>query len=44
MAIQRGYYWVKFYNHEDVLILFFNGQNFEGFKTDKFINDEITMK
>lgn len=41
MATEKGYYWVKFYNHEDILIMYFNGLDFEKFKSDKFIHDEI---
>ncbi len=41
--IEKGYYWVKFYNHAKKQIMLFNGKNFEGFKSDQFINmhDEI---
>jgi hypothetical protein len=39
--ITKGYYWVKFYNHEEKQIMLFNGKNFEGFKSDRFIHDEI---
>lgn len=35
-----GYYWVKFYNHEKPIIMFWNGHSFESFRSD-FINDEI---
>lgn len=36
-----GYYWVKFYNHNRLQMMYFNGSNFEGFKSDIFIHDEI---
>jgi len=39
--IGKGYYLVKHYNYETIQIMFFNGKNFEGFKSDKFIHDEI---
>jgi hypothetical protein len=39
--IEKAYYWVKFYNHDKKLIMLFNGKNFEGFKSDQFIGDEI---
>ena len=39
--IKKGYYWVKFYNHERKQIMLFNGKRFEGFKSDVFIHDEI---
>jgi hypothetical protein len=39
--IKKGYYWVKFYNHDVMQVMLFNGKNFEGFKRDKLIHDEI---
>ena len=39
--LEKGYYWVGFYNHDKKQIMLFNGKNFEGFKSDRFINDEI---
>lgn len=39
--IEIGYYKVKFYNHDDILIMFFNGTSWERFKSDVFIHDEI---
>lgn len=35
-----GYYWVKFYNHKDERILYWNGEGFESFSGDR-VNDEI---
>jgi hypothetical protein len=35
-----GYYWVKFYNHEKEIIMFWNGFGFESFRS-QFIHDEI---
>ena len=35
------YYFVKHYNHSDIQVMFFNGHNFEGFKSDEIIHDEI---
>jgi hypothetical protein len=40
---EKGYYLVKFYNHSKLKLMFFNGENFEGFKSDKFIHDEINF-
>ena len=39
--IRKGYYVVKFYNHNIRQVMKFNGKNFEGFKSDNFIHDEI---
>ena len=39
--IEIGYYVVKFYNHESKYVMYFNGSNFEGFKSEKFPDDEI---
>ena len=41
LTYEKGYYWVKFYNHNDILMMYFNGTGFESFKSDKFIHDEI---
>ncbi len=40
MDREKGYYWIKFYNHEKQRILYWNGDSFEGFKSD-FVHDEI---
>ena len=40
-TIERGYYWVKFYNHERKMILFYTGVFWEQFKHDDRIHDEI---
>lgn len=37
----RGYYWVKFYNHDIMKVVYYNGMNFEQFPSDGRINDEI---
>lgn len=39
--MEKGYYKVKHYNHYQLQIKFYNGKNFEGFKSDNFIHDEI---
>lgn len=39
--MKKGYYAVKFYNHENMKIMFWNGDRFEGFKSDEMPNDEI---
>lgn len=36
-----GYYVVKFYNHQCKYIMYFNGKNFEGFKSERMPHDEI---
>jgi len=36
-----GYYWVKFYNHDKQMIMYFNGLHFESFKSDEVPHDEI---
>lgn len=41
MDKEKGYYKVKFYNHNRKMILFWNGEHFEKFEGDKRINDEI---
>ena len=41
LDIKKGYYWVRFYNHEVKQIMYFNGKGFKGFKSDEFIHDEI---
>ena len=33
MKIEKGYYWVTFYNHQKTYMMFFNGQRFESFKS-----------
>jgi hypothetical protein len=37
----KGYYWVKFYNHHKRMIMYFNGKHFESFKSDDCPHDEI---
>ncbi len=37
---ENGYYWVKFYSHEDSHIMYWNGRRFEAFESD-FVHDEI---
>lgn len=39
--IKKGYYRVKFYNHNRKMLMFFNGSRFESFNSDEDINDEI---
>lgn len=39
--LQKGYYWVKHYNHARLMILYWNGHRFEKFKSDPRIHDEI---
>lgn len=39
--VKKGYYWVKLYNHDQKFIMFFNGKNFESFKSDTYLHDEI---
>jgi hypothetical protein len=41
MDIEIGYYIVKFYNHDRKKILYWNGESWEGFKSDPMIHDEI---
>jgi len=41
MKIENGYYKVKFYNHEEIKLMFYNGKHFELFRGDTGINDEI---
>lgn len=41
MDIKKGYYSVKFYNHERHKIMFWNGKAWESFPSDEFIHDEI---
>lgn len=36
-----GYYVVKFYNHSQKHLMYFNGKIFEGFKSEILPNDEI---
>jgi len=38
---EKGYYFVKHYNYNRIQILYFNGKNFEKFKSDNIIHDEI---
>jgi len=40
-AIKGRYYVVKFYNHSGRYIMYFNGKNFEGFKSERLPDDEI---
>ena len=42
-TIERGYYWVKYYNHERRMILFYTGVFWEQFKHDDRIHDEIEV-
>jgi hypothetical protein len=39
--IKIGYYAVKFYNHAAKYIMYFNGSNFEGFRSERLPDDEI---
>jgi len=39
--IKIGYYVVKFYNHACKYVMYFNGKNFEGFKSERYPDDEI---
>jgi hypothetical protein len=39
--METGYYYVKFYNHERWFVMYFNGKQWEGFKSEVFPNDEI---
>lgn len=39
--MKEGYYSVKFYNHIDAKIIYWNGSQFESFKSDKIPHDEI---
>lgn len=39
--MEIGYYKVKFYNHKEIRIMFFNGKGFEKFPSEDFIHDEI---
>jgi len=41
MKIDKGYYWVTFYNHQKRYMLYFNGIQFENFKSEEIPNDEI---
>jgi DnaJ-class molecular chaperone len=45
MDYKKGYYWVGFYNHTELKILYFNGDEFESFTSDDIdINhDEINL-
>lgn len=38
---EEGYYIAKFYNHERLMVLYWNGNGLEMFRGDKRINDEI---
>ena len=40
MDRDNGYFWVKFYNHKEMRILYWNGKRFEGFPSD-IVHDEI---
>lgn len=37
---EKGYYWVKFYNHRRRRILYWTGEHFQGFPEDR-ADDEI---
>ena len=39
--IKGRYYAVKFYNHEKIYVMYFNGTHFEGFKSESMPHDEI---
>jgi len=41
MDLPIGYYLVKHYNYMRMQILYWNGNNFEGFKSDPLIHDEV---
>src|SRR5574343_1323095 len=39
--LSKGYYKIKHYNHEEIKIMYYNGERFEMFPNDPGINDEI---
>jgi len=39
--LEKGYYKIKHFNHKRIQVVYFNGTNFEGFRSDVFIHDEI---
>lgn len=43
MEKQKGYYEVKFFNHSKIMIMYWNGERYEAFKSDEAPNDEIEM-
>ena len=41
---EKGYYKVKHYNHSKIMIMYWNGESFETFKSDPTPPDEIDPK
>jgi len=42
--MDKGYYWVKHYNHSKTMAMYWNGEGFETFKSDEAPHDEIDFE
>ena len=41
--MDKGYYCVRFYNHRGQYIMYFNGERFESFPSERMPHDEIDL-
>lgn len=42
--MEKGYYWIKHYNHSKNMIMYWNGFRFETFKSDEVPHDELDLE